>query len=111
MKRFLSLLLFSGACAFAQSTHSATLTWVDKLNPTGTTYNVYRAPGLCSGTPTFSKITTAVTVTTYQDTTVTPGGYCYEVTAVFNGVESTPSNTAQANIPAFAPTTLTVVTQ
>jgi hypothetical protein len=35
----------------AQTTHWAKPTWVDTLNPSGTTYSVYRAPGLCSGPP------------------------------------------------------------
>lgn len=106
---FLSVLF--GVCLLGQTTHSATLTWVDTLNPSGTTYNVYRSTGLCSGTPVFSKIATAITPKTYQDTTVSPGPYCYEVTAQFSGVESAPSNTGLANVPSFAPTQLTVVVQ
>ena len=91
----------------AQQPHTVTLNWQDALNPAGTTYSVYRANGLCSGTPTFSKIATAVTAKTYQDTTVQPGNYCYAVTATFNAVESAQSNTTQPAVPAFAPTTLT----
>jgi len=90
-------------------THSVTLTWTDTMNPTGTTYNVYRAPGLCSGTPTFAKLASAVAVMTYLDATVTTGNYCYEVTATYNSVESAPSNTAAAAVPAFPPATLSVV--
>lgn len=95
----------------AQTTHSVTLTWTDTLNPTGTTYNVYRATGLCSGTPTFSKIASALVVKTFQDTTVTPGNYCYEATATFNGMESAPSNTAGAPVPSFPPAGLAVTVQ
>lgn len=106
------LLVFSAILAKAQTTHSATLTWTDTLNPaTGTTYNIYRATGLCSGTPTFSKLASAVAAKTYADSTVTPGNYCYEVTATVNGVESAPSNTALATVPAFAPTSLTITVQ
>lgn len=97
----------------AQATqHSVTLTWTDTLNPsTGTTYSVYRATGLCSGTPTFSKIATALATKTYQDSTVIPGNYCYEVTASVNGMESAPSNTALAPVPSFPPTGLNIQVQ
>lgn len=90
-------------------THSVTLNWTDTLNPAGTTYSVYRATGLCSGTPTFSKIASALTVLTYVDTTVTPGNYCYSVSATYAGMESAQSNTAGAPVPSFPPTSLTVV--
>lgn len=93
----------------AQVSHSVTLTWQDNVNPTGTTYSIYWVSGLCSGTPTFSKVATAVTVKTYQDTTVTPGNYCYTVTATYNGMESAQSNTAAAPVPSFAPTNVTVI--
>lgn len=94
-----------------QTSHSATLTWTDTANPVGTTYSVYRATGLCSGTPTFSKLATAVASKTYLDSTVSPGNYCYQVTATFSGVESAPSNSAAAAVPSFAPTTLAVTVQ
>lgn len=71
--KLLAILLFTVSALAAQTTHSVTLTWVDASNPTGTTYSVYRASGLCSGTPTFSKIASAVAVKTFSDTTVTPG--------------------------------------
>lgn len=108
--RLLILLLFSFSL-MGQTTHQATLTWQDLTNPVGTTYSVYRATGLCSGSPTFSKIASAVTVKTYVDTTVTPGNYCYQVTATLNGMESPASNTASAPVPSFAPTGLNVVVQ
>jgi hypothetical protein len=40
------LLLALGTVAQTTS-HKATLTWTDTLNPTGTTYTVLRATGLC----------------------------------------------------------------
>lgn len=108
----LLVLLFLTALGIpAQATHSVTLTWTDTLNPAGTTYSVYRATGLCSGTPVFSKIASAVTVKTYQDTTVTPGNYCYAATATANGMESAQSNTSLAPVPSFAPTQLSVTVQ
>lgn len=103
--------LLIAATLLVQSSHSVTLTWQDLSNPTGTTYSVYRATGLCSGNPAFSKTATGLTDKTYVDTTVIPGNYCYQVTAIANGIESPPSNSALAPVPSFSPTTLTVVVQ
>jgi hypothetical protein len=100
--------LFVAALGVAQAAHTVTLAWTDALNPTGTTYSVYKATGLCSGTPTFAKIATAVSSMTYTDSSVAPGNYCYEVTATSGGVESAPSNTAGAPVPSFAPSQLAV---
>jgi len=114
MRRFLLaalLLLLAGVTAQAQTTHSVTLTWADTLNPTGTTYSVYRATGLCSGTPVFSKLATAVTVLTYKDTTVTPGNYCYTVTATVNGVESAQALPTNPQVPSFVVTNLAATVQ
>lgn len=106
----LALFLF-GTSAFAQTTHKAVLTWTDTLNPTGTTYNIYRAPGLCSGTPVFAKLASGVTALTYTDSTVTTGNYCFTVTATFSGVESAQASPALAPVPAFPPSGLSVVVQ
>lgn len=106
------IILFLAALTLAAQTpanHSVTLTWVDDRNPTGTTYSVHRSAGLCSGTPVFSKIATAVAVKTYEDTTVTPGNYCFTVTATFQGMESANSPTAAAAVPSFPPSALSVV--
>lgn len=108
--RFL-LLVILAAPIWAQATHTATLTWTDTANPAGTTYNVYRATGLCSGSPIFSKLASAVAVKTYVDSTVQPGNYCFQVTATSAGAESAPSNTAAAPVPAFPPSGLNVVVQ
>lgn len=107
------LLLILAAVAAAQTPpqHSATLTWADQYNPAGTTYTVYRAPGLCSGSPVMAKIATALAVKTYQDTTVQPGNYCYQVTATYQGMESGPGNSAGAAVPSFAPQNLSVQVQ
>jgi hypothetical protein len=91
--------------------HTVTLAWTDTLNPAGTTYNVYRAVGICSGTPTFAKVATALTVKTYQDTTVTAGGYCYSVTPTFQGAEGPQSVPAPAAVLPFAVTGVTVTVQ
>ena len=109
--RIFLLLLFACGLALGQTTHSVTLTWTDTLNPPSTTYNVKRATGLCTGTPTFSTIASAVAVKTYVDETVTPGNYCYVVTATYQGMESAPSNSALAPVPSFSPQGLTVKVQ
>ena len=108
MIKTIALLMLCAFAALAQTAHSATLTWADTLNPPATTYSVYRATGLCSGTPTYAKIATALTAKTYEDTTVQPGNYCYTVTASYNGMESAPSNTAGAPVPSFPPASLNV---
>lgn len=103
--------LFVAAALSAQTPqpHSVTLSWTDTANPAGTAYNVYRASGLCTGTPTFNKIASAVAVKTYEDAAVQPGNYCYQVTATANSVESGPSNTALAAVASYPPTLLMVV--
>ena len=111
MKLLLALLIATAALAQTPPTHSATLTWQDTANPAGTTYSVYRATGLCSGTPTFAKIASAVATKTFVDSTVLPGNYCFSVTATNNGMESAQSNTAPAAVPSFAPQALSVQVQ
>ena len=100
--KIIAVLLLVVSMAFAQTTHSVNLTWVDANNPAGTTYSVYRATGLCSGTPTFSKLATAIATKTYSDTTVTVGNYCYNVTATFNSAEGPASNLVNPLIAPFA---------
>lgn len=104
----------------AQSqTHEAVLTWTDTANPAGTTYDVYQATGACPssglGTLTFSLLNTVpLTVKTYTNTSVTGGTtYCWYVTAVNStGLQSAPSSTVGATIPAtFPPGTPTVSVQ
>lgn len=111
IKFILTFVAFAALCAAQSNQHSVTLTWQDTQNPSGTTYNVKRATGLCTGTPTFSTIATAVAPKTYVDNAVQTGNYCYVVTATFNGVESAPSNTAAAAVPSFPPTSLQVTVQ
>lgn len=110
MKRFLLLILLAGL-AFAQS-HSVTLNWVASTTP-GVTYNVYKLTGACpAGTPTgFAIINSSpITALTYSDTAVVAGAtYCYYGTAVLNGAESGPSNTAAGAVPPFPQTMFSVV--
>ena len=95
MKKITSLFFLASGMMLGQTVHSVTLTWTDTLNPAGTTYSIYRAPGMCSGSPVFAKLAAAIAVKSYKDDTVTPGNYCYQATATLNGMESAPSNTAR----------------
>jgi hypothetical protein len=111
MKRLLAFIMLS-LSAFAQAaTHSVTLSWTDTSNPITATYNVYRATGLCSGTPVFSKIASALTTKSFVDSTVQPGNYCFAVTAAIGGVESGQSNSVNPAVPAFAPAGLSFTVQ
>jgi hypothetical protein len=90
--------IFIAPGAFAQQTQSTYLRWTESSSASGNpslTYNIYRA-GSCTGT--FTEIAAAVASTTYLDNQPAPGSYCYQVTAVLNGVESNPSNDATATI-------------
>lgn len=85
------------------------LTWLDPSNPVGTTYNVYRAPGVCSDFSTFQKMNaTPVVVKNYKDS-VFPGSYCYRVSAVVDGAESDPSAPVNVSTKPSPPSGLTVV--
>jgi hypothetical protein len=106
--KLLLLALFS-VVAFAQA-KSAILTWTDAINPAGTTYNVYRAPGPCVSTPApvFAKIASAVPAKTYTDPALALGTYCYRVTAFGGGLESDPSTAVGAAVPPATPGGLSI---
>jgi hypothetical protein len=107
---FLAFLMALIASAQAPQ-HSVTLLWADASNPTGTTYSVYRATGLCSGSPVFVKLGAGgLTVKTYLDLGVVAGiAYCYQITASLSGSESGPSSAVGALVPTtFPPTGLTI---
>lgn len=75
---------------------------------TGLTYTVLRAAGLCGATgQAFAPLSGAagITGTAFEDTAVVPGGqYSYETVAVApDGVESAPTNCADATIPIEPP--------
>jgi hypothetical protein len=93
-----ALAVLAATGALAQS-HSTYLQWAPSSSAASNpslTYNVYRA-STCAGT--FAKINAApVSATIYLDNQPAPGSYCYRVTAVLNGIESNPSNTATATI-------------
>ncbi|HKT10337.1 MAG TPA: hypothetical protein VJW77_00790 [Terriglobia bacterium] len=109
----LAVALVMAASAYACAAgHSTTLTWGASVD-TGVTYNVYRATGSCpaSGIPSgATKITSGLTALTYLDTNVSAGNvFAYYVTAQLNGVESGPSNCADATTKVGAPGTLAAV--
>lgn len=105
MKILLALL---GLTLTAQTAHQVTISWTDPNNPTGTQYNVYRATGPCTGSPTFAKILGPVSGLIVNDTTIALGAYCYYVTATNGTVESLPSPTAGATVLPFAPTSISI---
>jgi hypothetical protein len=77
----------------ARCQHNVQLTWLASpdapANPS-LTYNVYRSP-TCNGS--FTKLNSApVVATSFTDTNVVPGSYCYQVTSLLSGVEGAPSN-------------------
>ena len=111
MKRLMFFLVVAFALmAQPAGTHSVTLTWQDGRNPTGTTYNAYRAPGACgSATAVFTGVGLGLTGLTYVDSTVSIGTYCYQVKATNGSTESAASNQAVAIVGLFAPFGLTVV--
>jgi hypothetical protein len=85
----------------ARAQHSVILTWTastDAAANPSLTYNVYRSP-TCTGT--FAKRNSSpITSTSYAETGVLPGSYCYQVTSVLSGSEGVPSNQAAVLIPA-----------
>jgi hypothetical protein len=99
----------------AQAAHSVALTWTASTdaaaNPT-LTYNVYRLNGACPATaPTsvsgsgFTKLNAAaITTTTFSDSGIAPGTYCYFATAFLNTTESIPSNDAAGIVQPKPPT-------
>ena len=117
------ILLFVPA-AKAQS-HSASLTWTLSTDDTTAACAVsgancsqaaYRAPGACSSTSVFTALSSSLpaTATTYTDSTLVPGQYCYAVTFTIGGETSViyqagDTNFAAAVLLPQVPTTLSVV--
>jgi hypothetical protein len=107
------LIIFAAASpAFAQS-HTVALSWTastDAAANPSLTYNIYRANVPCASATTFSKVnTSAIAAVTFTDSGLQPGSYCYQGTAVLNGVESLASNQAPAVILPKAQTSLVAV--
>jgi hypothetical protein len=99
MGRWLSLLLLSPV-ALAQM--GVQLAWTPSTAP-GTTVNIYRASSSCSNP--FIKVASGVSAAgPWSQSPLPPGGtFAYQITAVLNGIESTPSNCIVMVIPPIAP--------
>ncbi len=85
--------------------HSVFLSWKaspDAAKQPKLTYNVYRADSPCSPSASFKQIASGVTATSYNDPSVPPGSYCYQVKSVVSGREGPPSNQASAVVPSQA---------
>ena len=120
MKRLILLaLLLLASSAFAQTSHTATLTYTKSSDSTTAnpgTVSVYRAVGVCPasglGTLTFTMLTsTASPGGTYTDNLPGPGTYCYYLTATISSATSGPSNTGGGSANPFPPVLGTVVVQ
>lgn len=95
--------------AQAPGSSFVSLSWTASTT-VGSTVNVYRCAG--ASCTTFTKLTTGIVAAgPYSDTSVTAGAYSYYVTAVVNGVESAPSNTATVSVSPQPPTGLTATFQ
>ena len=101
------LALFCLPASAQTKPHQSTLFWtaptmcVDGSSCVPTGYNVYRASVACpaTGIPTGATlIASAITTTTYTDTPLAPGTYCWYVTALNSAGESGPSNTAGGSV-------------
>lgn len=124
MKRILAVAaLLIAALSLTPSTraqgHQVSLTWVLSTDDTATncpttgnscTQAAYRMSGSCPATQptattgfTLLSGTISPTVTSFTDSTLAPGVYCYIVTFTL-GVESAPSNTAGATVRPKPPT-------
>jgi hypothetical protein len=87
---------------------SVSLTWTASATPGGTV-NVYRCIG--ANCTSFTLLTSGVLAAgPYTDATITAGAYSYQVTAVVNGAESVPSNTATVTVRPQPPTGLAATT-
>lgn len=104
----LALQIGLGVFAAAQTTspHRVDLNWTSSDG--GASFNVYRAPGACPttapvafpATPApFVKLNSApVSTTSFSDTNVVPGTYCYIATELAGTQESNASNLAPAAV-------------
>lgn len=105
------LILLLALAAIAQTrSHYTILNWSPTEDP-GATYNVYRASGICTPGQTFTKLTSGLTLATYQDNAVVVGSYCYQITATVAGAESVPSSQMSATVVPFSPLNLQTASQ
>jgi hypothetical protein len=111
-KVFLGLVL-ALSLATAASAHSVTLSWTKSTDDTGASgqgYTIYRLTGACTASNTTSTTgftalnTSLLEATTFTDTTVGAGTYCYVLTFTSASTASAVSNPAQATVPVAPPT-------
>ena len=110
-KAMLVLFLMITTLSLAQAaSHSAAVSWTASVDAsTSLTYTISRGTGACTPTvPSLTVLKSGVTATSYSDTTVVPGSYCYSITAVMNGMSSAPLQ-GTGLIPVGAPTTIVIV--
>lgn len=85
--------------------HSFDLSWVKGTASNPVTYNVYRAAGACTATPSWTRILSGLGTPAYTDTSVAAAAsgtlYCYSVSQVdsLTAQESAKSNLVTATIP------------
>lgn len=93
--------------AVKTTTHTATLNWKPSADA-GTTVNVYRSTGGCSGS--FQRIASGVVAGgPYKDANLSAGmTYSYQVTAVLKNTESPPSACVSTPVTAASPTNITI---
>lgn len=109
MKKLMLLLALIGVEMYAQAAHSIALTWNWSQGTGGaaTSFNVKR--GTVSGGPYATLSSPSIATLTYTDTSATGNiliegqKYCYVVTAVGAGGESTNSNEFCGTIPFSVP--------
>jgi hypothetical protein len=100
LKRILTTAVFCLAlavCANAQG-HHASFSWTLSTDDTTTTcaapntcsQTIYRIAGACGTAPTFTTPLSSLsaTATTYTDSTIVPGIWCYGLSFTQNGLES-----------------------
>lgn len=114
-KKILGTIVLALALSVSASAHSTTLTFNKSTDDTGAAgqgYTAWRLTGTCPATVTDTTGFTALnstlfTGTSFVDSTVTPGNYCYVVTFT-SSAQSVPSNTAGAAVLPAAPTNVKV---
>lgn len=116
-------LVFAGMAHAQTGAHSAKLSWAASADSTSAnpgTVAIYQASGACPasglGSLTFATVTTtaapsATAANPYIVTSLTPGTYCFYLTATIGGATSGPSNTSGGSTSTFPPTSFTVVVQ
>lgn len=113
MKTLKGLLWLIPLALHAQA-KNVTVTWNDTVNPSNTTYNVYRSTGSCPVTIPTTAVGTKVGVSLAVKTFTEPiafGTFCYQVTALNGTTESSPAQGNAINLTLSPPITITITIQ